>query len=83
MRWPAAALLAIAWISAIQSVDAALSVYTAIRLTVLAGLALYVLNEQRDPIRLLPAAALMVVVQAIVAVGGSSGRLFANSMNEA
>jgi hypothetical protein len=61
-------LLAAAWLSTPLSVDVSLSAYNALRLTIVASLALYVANEVESVQRLLPALALMVLLQGAVAV---------------
>jgi hypothetical protein len=69
VRWPAAALLALVWLSVPLSTDAALSAYDAARLTAAVALALYVANEVDGLGELVPALLIAVVVQAVVGIG--------------
>jgi hypothetical protein len=68
LRWPVFGLLAITWLSAVTSIDPALSAYSALRLTAAAALALYVINEVDSIGRLAPALVAMIVLQAAVGV---------------
>ena len=65
---PIGGLLALGWIGVPFAVDPALAAYTAVRLTVLAALALYVLNEFEGVAQLRVPLAAMVGVQALVVV---------------
>jgi len=78
VRWPVAGLLAAIWLSVPFSLDPALSAYTALRLSALVALALFVANEVRTVRQIAPALFLMVVSQAAaglwqVAEQGSAG----------
>lgn len=68
IRWSVIALIGMIWLGAVTSVDTNLSLYAATRITVLAALSLFVVNEVRVLGHLLPAVAIMIVIQAIVAV---------------
>jgi hypothetical protein len=65
---PIAGLLGLGWIGIPFAVDPGLAAYTAIRLTVLAALALYVLNEFEGLAQLRVPLAAMVGIQAVVAI---------------
>ncbi|HVA86966.1 MAG TPA: O-antigen ligase family protein [Candidatus Saccharimonadales bacterium] len=69
LSWPVGGLLLVAWLSVPFSVDVGISAYSAIRLVVLAVLAVYVVNEVDGLDLLLVPVSVMVVVQAIVAIG--------------
>lgn len=69
IRWPVTGLLAITWLSAVASIDPALSAYNALRLTAAVALAVYVINEIDSIGKLAPALALMVVLQGAVGIG--------------
>lgn len=69
LRWPIAALLASAWIGIPWSVDPATSAYNALEITALAGLAVYAANEIRSLRELTIPLAVMVAIQAPVALG--------------
>lgn len=69
VRWPGLALVVFAWLSVATSVDVPLSAYAALRMSVLVAFALFVINEIHPRRHLLPAAAVMVATQAVVAIG--------------
>jgi len=69
VRAPALLVLALVWLSVPFSVDAGVSLYSAVVVSGFAILVLYVLNEVRDLRELVPALVLMVLVQAVVGVG--------------
>jgi O-antigen ligase len=65
---PIAGITAMALFSSIVSVDPALSLYNSIRLLLLGGLYLYVVNEIKSISEIIPPIALMAVVQALVGI---------------
>jgi O-antigen ligase len=66
IRWPAAGLLALVWLTVVFSVDAPLSAYQALRLTLGVALALYAINKIDDLRQVTPALIVMVIVQAVI-----------------
>jgi len=66
---PLALLSVMGALSALTSVDPSLTLYHTIRLALLFGLYLYVVNEIRSPLDLAPPVAAQIVFQAVVAVG--------------
>ena len=66
---PAAVLVALGWVTLPFGVLPALSLFGAIRLSVLVVLALYVVNEVRSLADLAVPLGLMVAIQAVVAIG--------------
>ena len=66
LAWPAAALVTLAWVSGVTSIDRTISFENAAELTLLAGLALYVRNEVETPRSLTVPLVVMVGVQALV-----------------
>ena len=71
---PTAVLVTTAWVGVPASVDAALTVATALRLMALAALALYVVDELGSLARIVPPVAGMIVVQAVVGIGQVVGQ---------
>jgi len=69
LAWPVVGLLAAAVVGIPFSVDPALSAYTCVRLALLAGLALYVVNEISSIRQLVLPVGAMAAVQAVVAIG--------------
>jgi O-antigen ligase len=68
---PVAALLAVVWLGVPGAVDPALAAYSALRLTVVVALAVFVLNELDRADRLAVPVAAMIAVQAAVGIGQS------------
>ncbi|MEP7199162.1 MAG: O-antigen ligase family protein [Chloroflexota bacterium] len=65
---PLAAVTVFAWLSAIFSVDPALTVYHALRVTLLFGLYLYVSNEVTTLRELVAPVAIQIAIQAVVGI---------------
>jgi hypothetical protein len=66
--WPAAALLVVSWVTVPFAVDALVAVMTSIRFTVLALVAVFVLNETGTLERLTLPVMVMTVSQAVVGI---------------
>jgi len=66
---PVAVLLVVAWVGVPGSVDPVLSATNAIKLTLVVGLAIYVVNELERVERLVGPIAVMIAIQALVAIG--------------
>jgi O-Antigen ligase len=73
LRWPAAGLVAFAWLGVPFATDPSLAAYNALRLVLLAALALYVLNEIGSLQRLAAPLSLMIAIQAVVAISQTIG----------
>jgi O-antigen ligase len=74
IAWPAAGLLAIAWVGTPFALDPTLAFATVARFSALALLGLYVVNRVRDPRRLALPVAAMVALQAAVALVQVAGQ---------
>ena len=68
LRWSAAGFLLVVWLTSAFSMDAELSAYSALRLTGVMLLALYLCNEFDSLTQVLPAVALLVLSQSGVAL---------------
>lgn len=69
LRWPLGILLALAWIGVPWSMDPVISTYNALEITALAAFAVYVANEVGSLGGVVLPIAIMVTVQAVVAIG--------------
>lgn len=74
LAWPIGVLLMVAWLGVPFAIDPALAAYTSVRLTVLAVLGLYVLNEVDRLDRMVFPTALLVAIHAIVGIGQVVGQ---------
>jgi hypothetical protein len=74
IRLPVFALIAAIFVSVPFSVDVELSLFHALSVVLFATLGLFVLNEVRSTTQLVPAIGVMVVIQAVVAVGQVVGQ---------
>ncbi len=68
LHWPLAALIGWGGVTAFFSVDALLSFYHVVRLILLAGLTLFVVNEIESVRQVIVPVALMVVTQSVIGV---------------
>lgn len=71
---PVAGLLLVGWCGVPFAIDPALAAYTALRLTVMAALALYVVNEFEGLTQLRAPLAAMLAIQAVVVVAQVAGQ---------
>jgi O-antigen ligase len=69
LRLPLVGLLTALCLSVLTAVDPELSLFNVLIVLGFAGLALYVLNEVESVSQLLPAIAIMIVIQALMAIG--------------